>query len=260
MTGLGWDGYGQLRDWLADAAATGDTTLQSSLVSALGDFGYPGLWTQGSGTWGNEVVIGADTGGVLNGQAGNDLLLGSDGDDILNGGTGNDILYGGDGNDTYVFSLGDGMDTIVETQGGTGSDTLQFGSGILASDLEISVDGDKLVFAHTNGRDRISIANWFGSLAGDTHRLDTLKFSDGKTLDLHTLQLGGSGADTLTGTAANDLLVGSAGDDQLSGGEGDDLLYSGTGNDTYVVDVPPILWSRLPGKEWIRSKPGSAIP
>lgn len=82
------------------------------------------------------------------------------------------------------------------------------------------------------------------------HRLDTLKFSGGKTLDLHTLQLGGSGADTLTGTVANDLLVGGAGDDQLSGYEGDDLLYGGTGNDimagglgndTYVVDVPGIL-------------------
>ena len=246
MTGKGWGGYGQLRGWLAGATAdTADPALVPSLIAALGDFGYPGLATSGDGSNASEAVIGDDAGDVLNGQGGNDLVLGSDGDDTLNGGSGNDVLYGGDGNDTYVFNAGDGADTIVEAHGDTGTDTLQFGPGILAGDLDIYAEGDKLVFKHTNGRDSVSIANWFGSLNDDAHRLDTLNFSDGKSLDLNTLQLGGDEADTLTGTEANDILVGGAGDDILTGEAGDDLLYGGTGNDTmaggigndtYVVD------------------------
>ncbi|WP_252381142.1 beta strand repeat-containing protein [Desulfovulcanus ferrireducens] len=243
---MGWDGYGQLRGWLAEAVNnTVDPTLVPAIVAALGDFGYPGLRTQGDGTGASEAVIGADSGAVLNGQGGNDLVLGGDGDDILNGGTGNDVLYGGAGGDTYVFNSGDGMDTILESHGDTGTDTLEFGPGILAGDLDIYAEGDKLVFAHSNGSDRISIANWFGSLAADVHRVDTLRFADGKNLDLNTLQLGGDEADTLVGTDANDILVGGAGDDVLYGEAGDDLLNGGTGNDTmtggtgddtYVVD------------------------
>lgn len=243
MTSLGWDGYGQLRGWLA--TASNDAALESALLPALSEFGYPNLRTDGAGTAGNDVVIGADGGAVLNGNAGNDLLLGGEGDDTLNGGTGNDILYGGAGNDTYVFNLGDGVDTVVETDGKLGTDILRFGTGVLAGDLDIYMDGDKLIFAHVNGKDRLSIANWFNSLTDAEHRLDTLTFANGSTVDLSTLQLGTSGADTLTGTDANDLLVGGAGDDVLYSEAGDDLLIGGTGidtlaggtgNDTYVVD------------------------
>ena len=230
LNGMGWDGYGQLRDWLASAAPT----TQTALIPALADFGYPGLRTQGDGSYGSEVVIGADTGAVLNGSYGNDLILGGAGNDTLNGGSGTDVLYGGVGNDTYVFNLGDGADTIVESQGATGADSLTFGPSLLAGDLNIYADGDNLVFAHSNGSDRVSIANWFNSLAADMHRLDTLNFADGKSLDLHTLQLGGSAADTFTGTDGNDLLVGGAADDVLDGGVGSDLLYGGTGNDTLI--------------------------
>ena len=246
LTAMGWDGYGQLRSWLATAAGnTDDPTLVPAIVAALGDFGYPGLRTNGNGTSASEVVIGSDAGAVLNGNAGNDLVLGGDGDDTLNGGSGSDVLYGGAGNDTYVFNAGDGADTIIESHGDTGTDTLQFGAGILAGNLDIHADGDKLVFAHANGTDRVSIANWFDSLVADSHRLDTLRFADGKSFDLHALQLGTDAADTLTGTDAGDILVGGAGDDVLNGEAGDDLLYGGTGadtmaggigNDIYVVD------------------------
>ena len=51
LNGLGWDGYGQLRDWLAGAAPT----TQTALIPALADFGYPGLRIQGDGAYGNEI-------------------------------------------------------------------------------------------------------------------------------------------------------------------------------------------------------------
>ncbi|HSI22053.1 MAG TPA: putative Ig domain-containing protein [Methylophilaceae bacterium] len=242
LTGLGWDGYGQLRNWLAAAVASADSALVSSLAGALADFGYSGPTT--AGTDNSEVVLGADSGAVLNGNGGNDLVLGGNGDDILNGGIGSDILGGGAGNDTYVFNLGDGSDTIIETRGAEGIDTLQFGSGIYAGNLNISRDGDKLVFSHINGKDTVAVANWFNSV-GNAHRLDAVRFADGSVMNLNALQLGTDGTDTLTGTAINDVLAGgagadtlngAAGDDWLDGGTGADIMAGGDGNDIYVVD------------------------
>ncbi|WP_292556451.1 calcium-binding protein [Methylobacter sp.] len=244
LNGSGWDGLEQLRGWLGDAANSADPVLSATLVAALTEFGYPGLHTQGDGGSGNDVVIGAETGAVLNGEGGNDLILGSAGDDVLSGGVGTDTLYGGMGNDTYRFNLGDGVDTIIETHGETGTDTLQFGADIRAGDLDIFMDGDKLVFAHINGKDRISIANWFDSFADGAHRLDTVTFADGATLQLDALQLGTDGNDTLIGTSNSDILMGGAGDDilisdgndWLNGGSGADSMSGSIGDDIYVVD------------------------
>ena len=244
LTGAGWDGYGQLRTWLADVTTTTDTTLQPTFIAALADFSYPGLRTQGDGTGANEAVIGSDSGATLTGAGGHDLVLGSDGDDILNGGSGSDTLYGGAGNDTYLLNLGDGADTIIETHGNASTDTLVFGPGVLTGDLTIIQDGDTLVFAHGNGRDTVSIANWFDSLA-NVHRLDSVRFADGSSFDLNAVQLGTANADSLTGTVSNDILIGAAGDDVLTGdaghdwldgGSGADQMAGGDGNDLYVVD------------------------
>jgi VCBS repeat-containing protein len=257
LNGLGWDGYGQLRGWLSDAAANPDldaatrSALMASLVAALGDFGYPGLRINGDGTIGNEAIIGNDADAVLNGNGGNDLVLGGAGDDTLNGGTGNDVLYGGAGNDTYVFNLGDGQDSLIEAHGDAGQDTLRFGAGILAGDVTITQDGDKLVFALSNGSDKLSVANWFDSLNDPAHRLDGVSFADGAHFDFGLMQMGTADADTLIAnvgageTAGNSILLGGAGNDTLTGndgnnwldgGSGADQMAGGTGNDLYVVD------------------------
>jgi len=47
---------------------------------------------------------------------------------------------------------------------------------------------------------------------------------------------GGGGNDSLSGGAGNDVLIGGAGNDYLDGGTGADIMVGGTGNDTYVVD------------------------
>ncbi len=69
LNGMGWDGYGQLRGWLAETVDSTDPTLNATLIAALGDFGYPGLQTDGSGTNASEAVIGDDAGATLNGEA-----------------------------------------------------------------------------------------------------------------------------------------------------------------------------------------------
>lgn len=54
---------------------------------------------------------------ILDGGKGNDYLEGGRDNDTLKGGIGNDILKGGDGLDTYVFTSGDGWDTITDSDG-----------------------------------------------------------------------------------------------------------------------------------------------
>ncbi|MBV1889099.1 MAG: hypothetical protein KUG67_02520, partial [Proteobacteria bacterium] len=57
------------------------------------------------------------TNGIVLGTLANDILTGSAGNNVLTGGAGDDVLNGGDGDDTYMFSLGDGNNTITDTSG-----------------------------------------------------------------------------------------------------------------------------------------------
>ncbi|MEW5891365.1 MAG: M10 family metallopeptidase C-terminal domain-containing protein, partial [Pseudomonadota bacterium] len=49
---------------------------------------------------------------ILDGGAGEDLIDAHGGNDQITGGPGNDTLIGGAGKDSYVFNVGDGVDTI----------------------------------------------------------------------------------------------------------------------------------------------------
>lgn len=236
LTGMGWDGFEMLRTWaLADAT-------NSEVLVALAEFGYSGIQLGGTGSGASELVVGQEGADTLSGNGGNDLLLGGAGDDTLSGGTGDDLLHGGEGSDTYVFNAGDGADTILETHGDTGNDVLQFGAGISVGDIGIAAEGDHLAFVHANGAGGVTVSHWFND---ERHRLDEVRFEDGRVFDLNALQLGTEDGDTLEGTGANDILMGQGGDDTLTGGEGDDwlnggagadVLVGGQGDDTYVVD------------------------
>jgi len=48
---------------------------------------------------------------------------------------------------------------------------------------------------------------------------------------------GGSGNDTIAGSAVANILIGGAGDDRLTGGAGNDSLTGGAGSDTFVFDA-----------------------
>lgn len=62
----------------------------------------------------NNQLVGLAGGDTLNGRGGNDTLDGGADNDTLTGGTGNDILTGGTGADRFVYSVGDGLDTITD--------------------------------------------------------------------------------------------------------------------------------------------------
>ena len=76
-----------------------------------------------------DVLAGDANANLLDGGSGDDSLSGGAGADTLVGGAGNDTIAGGAGGDTFVFSLGDGDDTVldfdtlsdlVDLQGGLG--------------------------------------------------------------------------------------------------------------------------------------------
>lgn len=78
---------------------------------------------------GNDTVLGGDGDDVVGGLGGNDVLNGGPGADSLVGGAGNDTITGGTGVDTFFFeSTGtfNGVDQILDFQGGAGGDVMNF--------------------------------------------------------------------------------------------------------------------------------------
>lgn len=70
------------------------------------------------GTPGDDTLHGRNGSDLILGFGGNDLIQGNGGGDIILGGPGNDTLRGGAGDDIFVFSPGDGFDTIADFEPG----------------------------------------------------------------------------------------------------------------------------------------------
>ena len=185
----GGDGNDRIRGGLGNDTINGDS----------GDdviFGYDGD-DRLNGGMGNDSVHGGNGNDTLWGESGDDYLNGGDGDDVLFGGQGTDYLVGGKGADTYVFSLGEGKDTIIDNVGE--HNALQFGQNISVNDLHIDVATDvrgntdwKITIKGSEG-DSITINDQFVSGKTDAV-IDTFRFDEG-TLSLQDLmgRLSGNG-------------------------------------------------------------------
>lgn len=177
----GGDGNDRIRGSLGNDTINGDS----------GDdviFGYDGD-DRLNGGMGNDSVHGGNGNDTLWGESGDDRLNGGDGDDVLFGGQGTDYLVGGKGADTYVFSLGEGKDTIIDNVGE--HNALQFGQNISVNDLHIDVATDvrgntdwKITIKGSEG-DSITINDQFVSGKTDAV-IDTFRFDEG-TLSLQEL-------------------------------------------------------------------------
>ena len=186
----GGDGNDRIRGSLGNDTINGDS----------GDdiiFGYDGDDCLNGGL-GNDSVHGGNGNDTLWGESGNDRLNGGDGNDVLFGGQGTDYLVGGKGADTYVFSLGEGKDTIVDNVGE--HNALQFGQNISVNDLHIDAITDirgnidwKITIKGSEGNS-ITINDQF--VSGNTNNavIDTFRFDEG-TLSLQELmgRLSGNG-------------------------------------------------------------------
>ncbi len=81
-----------------------------------------------------------------------DTILGDEGDDTISGGTGDDVLTGGDGNDTFIYTPGDGLDTITDfNAGNTGG--LWDGDGTNNDFIDLSGYYDNLAVLYADQAD-----------------------------------------------------------------------------------------------------------
>lgn len=160
--------------------------------------------------WGQEVTIGADGNGPIEGTEGDDVIMGTDGDDIIVAGAGNDIVCGLGGDDTILG--GPGNDNL---NGDDGNDDIRAGNG----DDIVRGGGGNDALRGGNGQDTMLGAAGDDSVAG------------GLGPDLVR---GGDGVDTVFGGGGSDLVEGGAGDDVVAGGGGNDIVRGGPGNDELI--------------------------
>ena len=165
---------------------------------------------------------------------GADVIEGFGGADVLAVGQGDDWLAGGTGGDTYLYTRGDGHDTIKEK--GTGApDRLQI-SGYAPQDARL-LQTDAHLQIRFDGGDVLTLLDILGS--GSLNVVEEIAFDDGTVWTLPEirqkllLDAATSGNDILRGFDSDDLLAGGRGDDHLSGGNGqDDYIFSrGDGQD-----------------------------
>ena len=218
------------------------------------------------GGGGNDYLAGdkpapstSDAADYLDGGAGNDTLWGAGGDDVLIGGAGNDILIGGLGKDTYIFSKGDGVETIFDTSETANvgeKSVIIFGDDIKPADIKfrlgsLMIDlggGDEIHFVDFNPDDPLSTVVLgeirFSDGASMTYQdvldqgfdIDGTAGADNGYTGLTPMLVGTAVTDRIRGFAGNDVLAGLAGDDILDGGAGADFLQGGAGNDAYLID------------------------
>ena len=189
----GGDGNDRIRGGLGNDTINGDSG--NDII-----FGYGGN-DRLNGGMGNDSIHGGNGNDTLWGESGNDRLNGGDGNDVLFGGQGTDYLVGGKGADTYVFSLGEGKDTITDNVGE--HNALQFGQNISVNDLHIDAITDvrgnidwKITVKGSEG-DSITINDQF--VSGNTNNavIDTFRFDEG-TLSLQELMGRLSGNDNIS--------------------------------------------------------------
>ena len=206
----------------------------------------------------SEFTLAGNEGVWLFGGDGEDVLTGSANADILVGGAASDRLEGGLGDDVYVFSRGDGADSLSDTgssavgndNANPGGDKLLFGAGIKIEDIVLHRDGnvmnvyvgdeDNMSVPLSDLGDSISIENWNNT----GHRVELLQFFDGRDFNISNIEATQLGADafadtgletgiddTLTGTSSSDWIDGFGGNDILQGLGGDDFIFGREGDD-----------------------------
>lgn len=114
-----------------------------------------------SGGAGHDNLQGRGGNDKLYGESGNDKLYGGNGRDSLWGGKGSDTLYGGAEKDTFIYTLGDGNDTIGDFEAGekiivldaevrsskaaSGNVTFKIGSGSSQGSILVAGGADKVI-------------------------------------------------------------------------------------------------------------------
>ncbi|MDO8417268.1 MAG: calcium-binding protein [Agitococcus sp.] len=195
------------------------------------------------------IGYGTDIENAMTGT-GNDTLIGNhlnnrltsgEGNDTLTGGLGSDELNGGAGADTYTFTVGDGVDHLIET----GNDnTIVFNSialntiGYDNGFLYYGINGDKIQL------DTNTVSTWIVNDQSYSTQDFQVVYGGGQVSDNSITLDEQSNSGLLTGSANVDVtgnqqansLRGNSGHNVLDGGLGADTLMGSLGDDTYIID------------------------
>jgi len=186
----------------------GDQGVTAALVGTSVTIGLLGISAVNVETLSYYGGSGAD---AITGGAGNDDLAGGAGSDILTGGAGDDMLSPGN----RMFVGGNNIAAAAASPAAAGPvvDRIDGGAGIdrISVDDSGETTGMTLTFSGTSAT---------GSNGMTAINVESLEY------------FGGSGGDTVTGSAAIDFINGNGGNDVLRGGAGADYLNGGDGNDT----------------------------
>ncbi len=166
-----------------------------------------------------ENIIGTAFVDTITGSTAANVLEGREGNDTLNGGAGNDTLYGGDGDDT--LDGGADADTIY---GGDGDDILIGGAGVDVLDGgNNTAVGDTVSYAAAAGAVNVNLTTGVVSADG---------FGTTDTVTNIENIIGGTGTNTMRGTAGNNVMTGGSGTDNFFGSLGDDTYTGNAGTNT----------------------------
>ena len=131
---------------------------------------------------------------------GNDKLYGGDGNDQLQGNGGNDLLYGGRGNDIYIFSKGDGIDTVEENDASAGNFDWLYFDKIRSSEAKFKKQGNDLLIDGYAKGDAVTVKSFFSG--GNAHLVEGFQFADKAFTAAEVAKLAGAGLNMRQAMAA----------------------------------------------------------
>ena len=245
LSGTQWDGVAMMEDTIRTLPVTPE------LQVVYNEFNV--RFNSGSGTNGDDIILGDEQNRTVYGGSGDDTLFGGSGAEIVSGGSGNDDISGGGGNDQlrgdagddrYLFGRGSGSDTVID---GYGSNSVLF-SGLNPADISVAAPhqyNDDLVFTINDTGETLRVysdwsLNWFSY---ENSTVNNFIFADGTVWTIEDALraavekptegedgiVGSRLDDTIRGLGGNDTIIGRSGNDTIDGGGGDDLLI-GSGN------------------------------
>lgn len=230
----------------------------SGTVLGLSVYGMYATWRATDGTTGMHSLSGIEH---VIGTAGADTISLTAADEFITAGKGNDILNGGAGSDTYYFNLGDGVDTINETN--VGSNVISIGEGVGFNQLTFTVvDGSSgHMTIHYSATDSVRVnGNLYPVKDGkhaspEDNRIKVIDMNGSGQLDVSQFEVyrgGTSAANTIIGLRTlSDLIAGFGGNDTIYGmqqgqwsewgniiigGAGNDTIYTSTGDDQFAFE------------------------
>lgn len=150
--GVGSDTYrvDNVGDVITELSNEGSDIVQSSVSYVLG------------ANVENLVLLGGSGNISGTGNSINNTLVGNSGSNVLIGGAGNDLMLGGTGNDTYYWGLGEGQDTLIDSDATVGnSDILSVYAGVARDQLWFKHVNNNLEVSIIGTTNKMTVSNWY---------------------------------------------------------------------------------------------------